>query len=38
MAEERAAPMLAAVSADKHGGILEQAKVECTRESFKVAG
>ena len=34
MAEERAAPLLAAVAADKHAGIREQAKIECTRECF----
>lgn len=37
MGEERAALMLAAVSEDKHAGILEQAKIECTREFFKIA-
>jgi hypothetical protein len=38
LAAERVAPILAAFSEDKHAGILEQAKIECTRELFKVAG
>ena len=35
MAEERVAPLLGAFSEDKHAGILEQAKIECTREFFE---
>ena len=35
MAEERVTPLLNAFSEDKHPGILEQAKIECTREFFK---
>ena len=38
MAEKRVAPILASFSADKHAGIHEQAKIECTRELFKVEG
>lgn len=34
MAEKRAAPLLAAVSTDKHADILEQAKIESTQEYF----
>ena len=36
MAEKKAAPMLAMLSTEKHAGILEQAKIECTQEFFEV--
>ena len=34
MAQKSAAPLLATFSADRHDGILEQAKIESTREFF----
>ena len=34
IAQKRAAPLLTTVSADKHAGILDQAKIESTQEFF----
>ena len=35
LAEERARPLLATLSADKHAGIIQQARVEVAREYFE---